>query len=87
VKNPICGYYFYYLLGFFFFVWREIQKVVPFIERIVYSATSFAKREFLFSRSRAGTSYSATIPAKKDAHAHANTHTHTRALPKSYEFI
>jgi hypothetical protein len=46
------------------------KEVVPFIERIVYSVTSFAKREFLFSRSRAGTSYSATIPAKKDAHAH-----------------
>jgi hypothetical protein len=37
---------------------------VPFIEHIVYSVTSFAKREFLFSKSRAGASYSATVPAK-----------------------
>ncbi len=37
---------------------------VPFIEHIVYSVTSFAKREFLFSKSCAGASYSAIIPAK-----------------------
>jgi hypothetical protein len=34
-----------------------------FIDRRLYSATSFAKNEFLFSRSRTGTSYSATLPA------------------------
>jgi hypothetical protein len=37
---------------------------VPFIEHIVCSVTSFAKREFLFSKSCAGASYSATVPAK-----------------------
>jgi len=37
---------------------------VPFMEHIVYSVTSFAKREFLFSKSCAGASYSATVSAK-----------------------
>lgn len=34
-----------------------------FIDRRLYSATSFEKNEFLFSRSRTGTSYSATLPS------------------------
>lgn len=34
-----------------------------FVERTVYSATSLAKRESLFSRSLTGTSYSAILPA------------------------